>query len=203
MNLREIIRDLTRRYSNSFVHVEAPSGEESLFFVDSITEDADKGARIQLSSPEVGKITINLGSAHTLKFKYPPVGVFQHGKDAFLFRRRPERQYTHGLCDGNSDLRLVLGQYARHPDAGLSFEKLISAFNPECYRYGDAVRMLQSGKYRSVALHRNFTLSLSITAAEGYTLMYWDQPIASTDKDGEISVMYDKSFTVAVAQLKE
>lgn len=206
MNIPEILRDFIRRYDQSYLWVMMPdSDEESLFFVNRITEDRKNVAVLELSSPEYGKILLNMGTSHTLRFKYPPVGVFQNGKDAFIFRRVPARQYKVGLYHGNSSIEPVWSKMLGSGGEGgaLQFDQVLAAYQGVQYTYSDAVKMLATGKYRSIALRRGFSLCLSTIAKEGYVLLFWETPVANVDSKGEITHLYEKSFESLINQVKE
>jgi hypothetical protein len=209
MQISEILQDFRRRWENSFVFVEHPdSGEESLFFVDRITDDRNKIATMELSSPEYGKILLNMGTAHTLKFKYPPVGVFQNGQDAYVFRRVPAKQYKHGIYYGNATtapvFNAMLGRSVRAPrEQQLKFDDVLAAFRGERYTYADALKMLGSGKFRSVALQRDWSLCLSPTEKEAYVLLYWETPVATVDNGGKVTTLHEKQFEAVIQQVQE
>lgn len=211
MNINEIMNDFRRRWDQTYVWVESPeSGEESLFHVDRITDDTTKVGTIELSSPEFGKILLNMGTAHTLKFKYPPVGVFQNGVDAYIFRRVPAKQYKHGIYNGNSTLspvyNIMLGRgqdRAQLRGEQLKFNDVLAAFRGERYPFADALKMLSSGKYRSVALQRNWSLCLSPITSDGLTLLYWETPVASLDREGNVLHVYENVFESVLPQVKE
>lgn len=205
MNINEIMHDFRRRWEQGFVWVEHPeSKEESLFYVDRIADDQIKVGTIELSSPEYGKILLNMGTAHTLKFKYPPIGVYQNGMDAYIFRRRPERQYKHGIYHGNSSITLVhhkmTGRVPR--TEALKFDDVLAAFNGEKYPFAEALRMLGSGIFRSVALQRNWSLCLSPVDKESYVLLYWDTPVGTVDRNGVVLHIYEKQFESVIEQVK-
>jgi hypothetical protein len=209
MDIREILHDFTRRYQGGFVFVESPdNGEESLFHVDRITEDRTKIATMELSSPEYGKIMLNMGTAHTLKFKYPPVGVFQKGGDAYIFRRTPAKQYKHAIYNGNSSISPVwhsmLGKVQGNARGEqLKFDDVLAAFQGERYAYADALKMLGNGKARSVALQRGWSLCLSPVAKDVYVLLYWETPVATVDQAGKVTYLYEKQFEAVIQQVQE
>lgn len=207
MEISEILQDFTRRWQGGFVHVEMPDGgEESLFHVDRITNDRTKIATIELSSPEYGKIMLNYGTAHTLKFKYPPVGVFQNGKDAYIFRRIPARQYKHAIYNGNSSTQPVwqsmVGRSTNNREE-LQFQDVLAAFTGERHTYADALKMLGNGKFRSVALQRNWSLCLNPVGKEGYVLLYWETPVATVDGSGKVITLHQEQFAAVIQQVQE
>lgn len=209
MNQQEILRDFRRRYEGGYVWVIPPnSDEESLFLVDRITEDRKNIATIELSSPEYGKIILNYGTAHTLRFKYPPVGVFQNGPDAFIFRRVPQRQWVHALYSGNASVVPVFNTIVTARNGGgrriqggqLLFDDVLAAFQGVQYTFRDAIMMLGTGKYRSVALRRNFSLCLSPNGP-GYILLFWETPVAHISTEGALILMLEKSFEPVIHQV--
>ncbi len=205
MNQQEIIQEFARRYQDSFIWVRMPEDvEESMFYVEKVTYDEERLAVLSLTSPEFGRIVINMATTHKLKFKYPPVGVYQHGKDAYVFRRSPAKQYKHGIYAGNSLMYPVyadlIGQ--NHRRDNLNFEEVAAAYKAKAYAFSAALTMLKSGKYRSVALRDNYALVLSMTASEGYTLMYWETPVAMVDTEGKVTHVYEASFNNVVEAVK-
>lgn len=205
MEIAEVLRDFQRRYEHGFVWVQPPGGaEESMFYVNRIATDRTNIANMELTSPEYGKIILNIGTAHTLRFKYPPVGVFQNGVDAFMFRRVPAKQYKHALYNGNSSVQPVYNQMLERGVNNrdqLNFDDVLAAFRGERYTFQDALKMLASGKYRSVALTRNFSLCLSPLAGGVYVLLFWETPVASVDQQGTVTHMYEKSFEPVIPQV--
>lgn len=201
MEMRHIIQDFTRRYDQSFLFVVFPeSKEENLFHVESIEPDNEERlAVITLKSPDYGTIKLNYGTNHTFKFRRPTVGVFQYGTDAYIYRRRPEKQYKHGLCPSNSQLLPVhrwtttVGRNDTN-NAPFEFEMVQAAFEQKAYYFDDAVKMLQSGKYRSVAMRRGYSLMLSPSSLDSYVLMYYTTPIAWVDLKGSISKIIENIY---------
>lgn len=205
MNQQEILTDFTRRYDQSYIFVVAPdSKEENLFFVDKISVDEKNVATFALSSPEFGKIMLNYGTAHTLKFKYPPVGVFQRGHDAYIFRRLPQKQYKVGLYYGNCQCYPVHVELEGRTKVSktLNFEQVVDAYASEKYRYRDAVKMLKSGKFRSVALHRDFSLMLSMTGVDQHILMHWETPVASINIETQEVMVLEKAYANIIEQVR-
>lgn len=206
MNIDEIMRDFKRRWEHTYVWVVPPNTtEESLFYVDRIVEDPDRVATMTLSSPEFGKIVLNYGTAHTLKFKYPPVGVFQHGQRAMIFRRTPSRQYKHGICPGNSEFYEPTVEVLRaaRRNNELPFDLVQNAFQNVTSKYKEALLMLKSGRYRSVALKDNFSLCLGMGKENNYILFYWDTPVALMDKaTGDPVHVMEQVFANVLSKVK-
>lgn len=205
MEINDSLKDFTMRYEKTFIFVVPPdSTEESLFYVDRITPDREKIANLTLSSPEFGKIVLNMGTAHTLRFKYPPVGVYQSGADAYVFHRRPDRQYKRGLCNGNSKISPVHGAFSRQGRYDLTHQLVSDAFAGNQYTFKDAMSMLQSGKFRSVALRYNYALMLSPSADNKlFLLLHWEVPIAWVSKaDGSIYQVLEDSYTKIIEKVK-
>jgi hypothetical protein len=205
MNQQEIIQEFARRYQESYIWVCMPdTHEETMFLVERVTYDPDKLAQLSLTSPDYGRIVINMATTHKLKFKYPPVGVFQHGKDAHIFRRVPAKQYKHGIYHGNSSItpvyaNLVGGVLRRER---LEFEEVSAAYKAQTYTFKEALAMLAKGKHRSVALSNNFSLCLSLTQPKGYHLLYWETPVANMDVDGNITHVFEKAFDNVLEAVK-
>jgi hypothetical protein len=169
-----------------------------------VSVDAKNIGNFKLTSPEFGSIILNYASAHTLKFKYPPVGVFQNGSDAYLFRRFAQRQYTRALCAGNSTCVPVSYQLTggREKTNALGFGEVLAAYEGEKHSFKEAVQMLKSGKYRSVALYRNFSLMLNVRGADSYLLMFWETPIAYINTETLKETMIENVFASVIPQIR-
>lgn len=198
---------MKRRYEHTYVFVEFPedhkslSGKEALFYVDSINTDDSAVGTMCLSSIEYGKISLNLATEYTLKFKYPPVGVFQNGKEAYYFRRLPQRQYARGICSANSTISPVTsGLYATR--ATMNHESVQAAFNGVTHDLKFALQALEKG-FVSVALDDCFSLCVSMTAAPEHILFFWDIPVARVNKEGKLILTLEEAFSVQINKLLE
>lgn len=174
--------------------VEFPnSTKEELFRVDSIEDSDSTVGNICLSSDDYGKIRLNFATDHRILFKYPKIGVFQNGKQAYYFRRTPAKQYARGICAGNSDFSPVSNLFYIHRET-LKFSTVKNAFGAKTYSFKEALQMLASKKYLSVALRENMALCLTPTKQECYILLYFDLPIASTNLKGELSLVLEETY---------
>lgn len=199
MNVNEIVHDFTRRYGDTYVLVKFPGDDqENVFHVDQVVQDDDHGAVLQLSSNEYGAIKLNFSTGHEILFRYPEVDTFQHGKDSVFFRRYPQRQYRRGLCNGNAGFSHCVPVVS--PPAW-SWELVNDAYHPQKYSFAKAVEMLQSGKFRSVALDDGFSLSLSITAEESYMLFYFDLLVARYNSKGKQTQVLENAFAAKVKEI--
>jgi len=161
-----------------------------------IEEHSTKIATINVQSKEYGNLVINFGSDTTnLKFKYPPVGVFQHKTDALVFLRRPQRQWRRGICSDNSTLqythRLITGK-----TVGWAFEELQAAFDKKVLTLDDALQGLAKRQLRSAALNNNFSLVLSPnTDPRDHLLLHWQDPIARVSEEtGKITKIINPNY---------
>lgn len=200
MTPAEIIAEFRKKYEGCYIHVQMPdSTEDSLFYLASVTQTRGEPTGVlRLESEEFGKIQLNMGTTHTLKFKFPEVGTFQSGADAYFFRRNPVRQWRRGLCSDNAMILPVWGSL-RSAGGMMGFTTVNDAFKGEYFTYAKATSMLESGKYRSVALANGFALVLSMTLDCQYYLMYRTLPIAKVNK-GALTVM-ESSFETQLKQI--
>ena len=166
MTPNEILRDFRTKYQGTFVWLKTPeTHKEILCFIDAVAENRDRQAVIQLSSNEFGKLVINFASNHTMKFRFPTVGSFQHGKDSLIVQRRaPHRQYQRGLGPANHMLYACTGNFTGDVLSGpqMDLSTVESAFKQEKYRGVEAYEMLSKGKHRSIALGGHFSLTQSL-----------------------------------------
>lgn len=203
MTPEEIVQDFARRYNGTFVFVQEPNGdEEHLFKIDQVEGDATRLGVLHLSSNEVGRIKLNFGSAHTIKFIPAPVGVFQHQGKAYTCRRRPQRQFRRGICSDNTEINTVTYAFTRDR-AGFSYELVADAFKRQVYPLKDALAMLDSKNYKSVALPRNFSLSAPFTKTKDSLLFFWDVPVAKVNKDGKPTIIYEAALEAQIRQVLE
>lgn len=203
MNQTQILNDFRRRYEGTYVFVEFPDNpKEELFHVDRIEESASTVGILCLSSNDYGKIRLNFATDHTLKFKYPPVGVFQHQKQAFYFRRVPAKQYARGICSGNSDVQAVTSQIVRFSDP-MTFAMIDDAFKAQKYGITGAMYLLTKKGYKSVALEDNFAVSAPLTNSENFVLFYFDVPVAYLNAAGKVTMTLEETFREQIAQITQ
>ncbi len=205
MSPEEIINEFKAKYEKTYVFVKLPdSEEENLFHLDRVTPDPNVTGVLSLSSEEYGKIQLNYGTAHGIKFRTPPVGVFQHGTNAMLFLRQPRRQWKRALCSSNAHIMntmmLVSGSRS---GAEFNFLTVAAAFKGQQYGWPTALKMIKSGKYRSVAIDRYMSIGLSPFAEADchYLLMYWQQPVAKLRADGSVLMLLEPSFDASIKEL--
>lgn len=204
MSPEDILADFRKKYENTFVFVEMPDrpNEDNLFHLSSIKSGSNGNGVMRLSSDEFGQIQLNFATAHTIKFKFPEVGVFQMGHDAYMAVREPKRQWSRGLCNGNCTISNVANRIANRSvrsAEGLSFTMVAAAFAKISYSYRDAIGMLKGGKYRSVALKDGFSVALSVTPSYEFLLLHWNRPVAGITKD-ELVVL-EAAFSVPIKKV--
>lgn len=204
MNDHEVINDFSRRWSNTYVWMYMEQlGREVLVRITSVEEHPKKIATINVTSKEYGNFRINFGSeTSSLKFKYPPVGVFQHGIDAVMLQRRPQRQWRRGLCSDNATInpthRWLSGKVCQW-----GLEIVQSAFDHKVLSTSSALEQLNKRKIRSAALPNSFSLVLNPTiATKGHILMHWAEPVALVDvESGKITETLQGHFKGIVESL--
>lgn len=204
MTNSEILQDFRRRYEGTFVWLSMEDiTKETLVKVTRVEDDAEKVGVLRLDSIEYGSLSINMGSSgHSLKFKYPPVGVFQHDVDALAFTRRPARQYRRGLCADNSTLRNVTASVVSNR-ARFTPREVASAFEHKTFSTNEALRLLRMGRVRSVALADNFAISLSITGTSDYIVYHWINPVARCTREGKLTQIMEDIYKPQLRQLFE
>lgn len=180
METRDVIGDFRRRYEGTYVWLGMPEqNAETLVHVDSITDSDSKMAVLSLTSTKYGQMQVNFGSSeHVLKFKYPPVGVFQKDNEPFMFMRRPQRQYRRGLCGDNSQMfnvtRHLVGSVARW-----TADEVEAAFSHNTFSFQVALMRLQKEKkLKGVALQNEYSIVRAIDASPDHILFHWSNPIA-------------------------
>jgi hypothetical protein len=202
MSNDEVVQDFRRRYEGTFVFLHREcENEDSLVKVRSVESSPSKMGVLHLESPKFGSLTLNMGSdGHSLKFKYPPVGVFQYGRDAYMFRRRPQRQYRRGVCNDNSLLWNVTRSFAGS-FVNWSADEVQAAYDHKVYSFKDAIAALRTNATRSVALADNFSVSKSIFNSPEHVIWYWQYPIARCDEKGNITRVYEDVFKTKLEEI--
>lgn len=205
MTPAEIVAEFRKKYENTYVFVQMPdSKEESLFYMDRVEAGGEGHGVMKLSSEEFGKIRLNMATAHTIKFAFPKCGTFQHGTDAYLFQRDPRRQWQRGLCQGNGSITavhlLMQDGYARGHAQAFDFSTVASAFAGITYPFKQAMALLASGVYRSVAINGDYAIMLSPVKTATYVLTYGGDAIALLDKAGTVIRVLEMAFE---RQIKE
>jgi len=201
MNNAEVVADFRRRYEGTYAWLWMDrTQEETLIHIDRIEDNNDKVATINVTGAKYGQLVLNLGSEeYELRFKYPPVGVFQHGDDAMFFRRRPMRQFRRGICADNSYLgnctRGFVGNRAR-----FGTPEVQSAFDHKTFGEKEALKMLDGGKHRGVALRNNFAMILTVDENPDHLLFHWDQPVARINTKGKVTRVYEKAYAGLLAE---
>lgn len=181
METRDVISDFRRRYEGTYVWLkQSEQNTETLVHVDSVSDSDSKMAVLSLTCQTLGQLQINFGSSeYSLRFRYPPVGVFQHADQPFMFMRKPARQYRRGLCGDNSTMvnvsRWMTGGYATWSPA-----EVASAFRHDVFAYRVAIARLQvEKKLRGVALADEYSLIRTpIGDTKDHILMHWQNPVA-------------------------
>ena len=177
MNNDEVLHDFRRRYERTYVHLELHAEQrEVLAYVESVNHNEEKIGVMNISTVEYGTLQLNLGSeGHTLRFKYPPVGVFQNGFQAHIFFRKPARQYRRGLCSDNSSI-ITTSRLLGGNSSSFGFDSLQNAFEHRTYSVNIAIGLLtqKHTRYRSVALPDNLSLMASIFENKPHILIVLD-----------------------------
>lgn len=202
MNNAEVIADFRRRYEGTYVwlKMEGP-GCETLVHVERIEGDNTKMGILHLTSQEYGELRVNFGSSdHSLKFKYPPVGVFQCDDQALIFTRRPTRQYRRGLCTDNSSLVTVSSRMISNT-ARWTMNEVAAAFKAERVSFDRALNQMQDKRIKSVALANEFSLCKSVTKDKEHMLLHWENPIARIDRAGKVTQVLEEVYRKDIDEL--
>jgi len=195
LNNAEVVQDFRRRYEGTFVWLKMEEkNKEVLVKVRQVEDSYSKIGVLHLDSEEFGAISLNMGSdGHSIQFKYPPVGVFQYKKDAYLFRRRPARQYQRGICGGNSIMMNVTRNLVG-PITRWTMDEVRAAFDHKTFEKKEALSLLKNRKVRSVALYDNYALCLSLNDNPDHLLFHWNSPIAQVNEDGKVTSVLEESY---------
>jgi len=202
MDNAQVVEDFRRRWQETYVWLKMKGkGIETLVFVRQVEHDESKVGVLHLESADYGSMTINLGSSdHSLMFRYPKSGVFQHGSNACYFHRRPARQWRRGICSDNSTLSTTM-RHLGGPGHNMSINTVSAAFKHKTYPIGEALQLLDKRMARSVALENNFSIALSPTQAKEHLLLFWTDPVARVTADGKLATLYEEVMEANVNEV--
>lgn len=201
MNTAEIVREFGRKYAGTFFFTAASKeSQQTLIRCDHI--ETERGGKPVMSCEgyNVGKLTFKIPSEQVFSFKMPPVGVWQVGPNALEVVRLPRRQWQRGICAGNTGLHHTLGKVFGSLSAVLTLDTVHALFQQRTYTFREAVTMLSSKKYLSVALGGGFSIGQSSTE-DCYLLCYGQDVIATVTLTGIIMRLFSDAFLKQVNQL--
>lgn len=196
----EVLQDFRRRWEGTFVWLGIDGRGDELVKLERIENSSTKVATLHLTSDRVGALSLNFGSeGHSLQFRYPPVGVYQHERDAYVFYRRPQRQYRRGICPDNSIMWNVTRNLVGNR-CGWNYSEVRAAFEHETFSITTALTLLEKG-YKGVALDGNFSLTQSVFETPEYILFHWVHPIARINTKGQMTHLYENGYKDVVARM--
>lgn len=201
----QILQDFIRRYHGTFVNVVDPKKTSSnLYLLEEIQPHPEYIGTLSLHSPEYGRLRINIASEWAVKFPDTPVGVFQHGGQAYYCRRVPRKQYRRGICRDNTRINTVTSAI-QNLSSAMSWEILSSAMKRDTFTLKEALTMLNKRTAKSVALANNYAVSLPFADAAGSDMILysWDVPIARITNTGKLVEVYEKIFTRSISKILE
>lgn len=197
MNNDEIVQDFRRRYEGTFVHVVSEQkGIRVLAKMAAVKADPENLAKLDLRTAEFGTISTNLGSEeYQIRFDYPQVGVFQFRKEAIIYQRKPERQYTRGLSVANASFVLTHSVLSGRGGVSLDLHSVKAAFDHITLSWAEAMKGMDSKKYRSVALRNNFSVSLPFSKDKKHFVVWQGlEPVAVVTQSGLIVRMLEPVY---------
>lgn len=201
MTNAECIEDFKRRYEDTYVFLksEQMGNEESLVHVDAVEQCNTHVGVLHLSSIDYGSLRINIASAgHELVFKQPTVGVFQHEHDAIVLTRPAKKQYRRGVASGNVYFNYPTSMCVDMGSVRWTLDTVNNAFMEKSYSFQDALKMLASGRYRSVALADGFSVTLPIGTGEHYYVFNMTHPVAILDLSGKVVKVLEDAHKIAM-----
>lgn len=201
MNTAEIVREFSRKYAGTFFFTAASKeSEQTLIRCDHI--ETERGGKPVMSCEGygVGKLTFKIPSEQVFSFKMPPCGVWQFGPSAYEVSRLPHRQWQRGICSKNTGVAHTLGKVFSSLAGQLSLDSVHAFFRQQTFTFREALTMLASKKYVSVALGNGFSLGQT-SQEKGYLLCYGTDVIATVSAGGIIERLFSDAFLKQVNQL--
>lgn len=195
MNNAEIIRDMQRKYSGTYVLVDDPAFKKPGGIVmkcRSIEREGDTGT-IHFMSPQTGALVYQLPVKVRIRYKFPNVGTYQNGAFAEYFYRTPARQWRRGICADNAGIVVpgIAGNWRR---GNLSYESLTAAFDEVKYDFHTALDMLvRDKKHISIAVHGDYIVSRTADPSV-FQLMYRSRSLCLFTADRKIITNSAKLF---------
>lgn len=185
-------RDFHRRYVETYIRMGSAKDPRDLevVYCRSMRHE-DGNLRVYMASEKRPEFAIDFPGNQKLNFEFPNIGTFQLGITSAVFQRNPQRQWRRGICDRTA-------QVSNHTfgitQTSLSFQTLDAAFKGEQFTFPQAMEMLNSGKYQSVAIDGNWALAASPYFKDKYIMFYMETSVGSITRGGKIDRLFDPLF---------
>lgn len=204
MNNTEVLRDLVRRYQNTFMLLDDPKlkiASPHVVYCAQL-ENTPQGGTMMLKSQKVGTIIYNLPSDVHIRYRFPNVGSFQMGGVSFVFSRRVARQWRRGICEDNANISApgFAGEVSKKQR--IHYDSLEKAFEGIQYTIDHAFHtLLTNDNYYSCAVKGNYTLTRTPSQDNEVALYYMNRYLGMFDiKTRKVTELASKLF---IPELKE
>jgi hypothetical protein len=160
-------------------------GEKHVFQITHVEVQDDGPSDFMIFNDKAGELYLKYDTDTELDFTFPEVGYFQHKKRAVRFARLFQRQWKKGICDATATTVFPYSRIFGRFGARLDQETITAAFNNKpnnLVSLSEAVKLLDSEKYVSVALTKHLALGLGNEKGENW-LWFDDEPIAEVLSD--------------------
>lgn len=186
MDFRQLTKDFNQRYSNSYIFLTTPEGGENLVYLNEVfLRDEADFPYLSITSPALGTNVIRFDTEYAIKFKRPPLGVFQHGPVAYTLFRSFQQTYSKGINDHTYTIIPVFSR--TYSIQCPPFDVLIkAAFAQQRFTLESALKKLSIKKALAVALSKRISLALSASDNTSYDVYFYNYYIGKTDLNGKL-----------------
>lgn len=174
------IQEMDKKYTNTFVILQKPSGEEQVIMYKGFDGD------FHLFQDEQG---VNLRVKHETNVKifckFPERCLFNTDSQALEFIRLPNRQYRRGICKENARIYSPQRQFFNGDGHPWNISTLHHALYPEYpSNCEEAIAKLATKKMISVAINDQFMISHSITNEKDIFHLFFSNKVIGYWKQG-------------------
>jgi hypothetical protein len=188
--------DFNQRYRHTFIRWKSPQGVVPIH-ISSVHVLTDKKGIVEFSTKHTGSGSLNYPDCLSVfDLSQPTPGYFNLNGAAIYFFKYPDRQWSRGICNANSELYNPLKQLIPYVSVyvpTLGYATANAMFNREfIFDIREVINRLEKGDHLSVAISPKMMVSLSPSEEAPYLLWYGCNPIGQW-KDNKFEIC-DKNY---------
>lgn len=178
------VSEMNKKYLNTYLSLIGKDGKKIIVqYLGHYTDDDTHHFADALNT----KIKLKHDTKYQLVCEFPERRLFNSGKLALEFVRKPTRQYKRGICKDNCQIYSPVRRMWSGDGYAWTIKTLEDALSPEYPTCTEAITKLDRKEVVSVALSPKFMMSLSFTYIPEYYLFYSNVVIGSF-KDGVFKI---------------
>ena len=182
INWAQISEDFRQKYEGTFCRYISPITKvKEVFSITHVDIQPYGPPNIVMVNSRAGELFLTYNTEAELDFTFPPIGCFQHGDKALLFKRLHQRQYRKGICTFTAHTEFPYAMLCGTYVPGMDENVLESAFKPQLTKsISDGLKELED----KVSVVLSNQLSVGHGNKEGdYWLWFNNEPIATVKKN--------------------